>query len=138
MYLPPAACPPDSYSPFPTLTLSVIDTIRSMDAEQPLGALRAVEAVAGRGLPGTRITYIYTGTSWSHSRGTGGLEAWSSEQSPPTAAYENDSWRRDVETAVLSSEFAGRGQRCEKRQKKPVVTPRLGQQLQLFILFPNS
>jgi len=75
-----------------------------MDAEQPLAALRAVESIPGRGTPGTRITYIYTGTAWSHSRGAGGLESWSSEQNPPSAALENDQWRADVEAAVLSSD----------------------------------
>lgn len=74
-----------------------------MDAEQPLGALRAIEAVAGRGTPGTRITYIYTGSTWSHMKGSGGLDTWSSEQNPHSNTLDG-AWRREVEEAVLGSE----------------------------------
>lgn len=94
------SCYPSLFQP--AVLTTVIDTIRSMDAEQPLGALRAVEAIPGRGTNGTRITYIYTGTSGSHSRGLGGLDTWSTEQNP---AASQEAWRTEVETAVLNSEW---------------------------------
>jgi hypothetical protein len=76
-----------------------------MDPEQPLAALRAVEAIGGRGGPATRVTYIYSGSAASHSRGAGGLEAWGSEQNPQSAVLEGDAWRAEVEAAVLASEY---------------------------------
>lgn len=107
----PCPCPYFLISafPFPTICILktpltlVIDTIRSSEAETPLAALRAVEEIGSRGTPGVRVTYIYTGSAWSHARGTGGLDKWSSEQLPPTAALEVSSWQREVEAAVLSS-----------------------------------
>jgi hypothetical protein len=90
--------PPDEQ----TLT-PVIDTIRSSEAETPLAALRGVEEITSRGSAGTRVTYIFTGGAWSHSRGNGGLDKWSSEQLPPSSDLEVAAWQREVEAAVLGS-----------------------------------
>lgn len=49
------------------------------------------------------MTYIFTGGAWSHSRGNGGLDKWSSEQLPPASELEVSAWQREVEAAVLSS-----------------------------------
>ncbi|BEI85911.1 hypothetical protein CcaverHIS002_0601980 [Cutaneotrichosporon cavernicola] len=81
----------------------IIDTIRSSESETPLAALRGVEEIASRGSAGTKVTYIFTGGAWSHSRGHGGLDKWSSEQLPPTSDLEVAAWQREVEQAVLSS-----------------------------------
>lgn len=78
-----------------------------MDSVTPLQALNAVEGISTRGSPSTRTTYIFIGGAWSHSRGLGGLEAWASEQQPTTDALEATQWRKEVEQAVLSSEYHG-------------------------------
>jgi len=53
--------------------------------------------------PGARLTYIYTGGSWVHSRGTGGLETWTDERQPHSGQNKLTAWRWEVEKEVLSS-----------------------------------
>lgn len=67
--------------------------------------------------PGAKLTYIYTGGSWVHSRGTGGLESWTDERQPHSGRNKLTSWRWEVEKEVLASTpspFAIRGSSADR------------------------
>lgn len=91
----------------PDLTVrEVIDTVPSTSPEVPLATYKhVVEVTASRGA-GAKVTYIYTGGSWTQSRGMGGLDNWTSEQQPHSGQVKLTAWRWEVEKVVLECESA--------------------------------
>lgn len=82
----------------------MIDTVPATSPEGPLATFRhVVQATAQRGA-GAKVTYIYTGGSWTQSRGAGGLDKWTSEQQPHTGQVKLTKWRWEVEKEVLEGE----------------------------------
>ncbi|ORY30343.1 hypothetical protein BCR39DRAFT_466725, partial [Naematelia encephala] len=81
----------------------VIDTVPAMGFDVPLKTFKLVEELSKDRPDGAKITYIYTGGSWVHSRGTGGLDTWTSEQQPHSGQNVLTAWRWNVEKEVLAS-----------------------------------
>lgn len=82
----------------------MIDTVPCTSPEIPLATYKHVaKASASRGA-GSKITYIYTGGSWTQSRGMGGLDKWTSEQQPHSGEIKLTAWRWEVEKVVLEGE----------------------------------
>lgn len=85
------------------LIFSVIDTIPATSPEVPLATFNHVLALNKDRPDGAKVTFIYTGGSWVHSRGSGGLESWTDERQPHTGRNKLTAWRWEVEKEVLKS-----------------------------------
>ncbi|KAI9636345.1 uncharacterized protein MKK02DRAFT_37108 [Dioszegia hungarica] len=81
----------------------VIDTIPETGPEGPLATFKAVSSAVEKRQNGAKLTYIYTGGSWCHSRGLGGLDQWTDERQPYGHGVQLTQWRWKVEEQVLAS-----------------------------------
>lgn len=83
----------------------MIDTVPATSPDVPLATYKhVVKATSKRGA-GAKITYIYTGGSWTQSRGPGGLDKWTSEQTPHSGQVKLTAWRWEVEKEVLECRY---------------------------------
>ena len=81
----------------------MIDTIGAFTPEVPLETFEIVTSAVKDRPVGAKLTYIYCGGSWVHSRGLTGLESMTSETQPHSGQVALTSWRWQVESRVLSS-----------------------------------
>lgn len=82
----------------------MIDTIPFESAAGPLRLFDAFVDVVSDRPAGAKAAYIYCGGSWTMSRGSGGLEAWTDERQANSGRVRLTKWRSEVEGKVLSSE----------------------------------
>lgn len=92
----------------------MIDTVPATSPEVPIATYKHVAQASSKRGAGAKITYIYTGGSWTQSRGPGGLDKWTSEQTPHSGQVKLTAWRWEVEKEVLAGE--PRGQRGRQRR----------------------
>lgn len=86
-------------------TWTVIDTVPATSPDAPLATFDAVVKLTQNRPIGSKLTYIYTGGSWVHARGAGGLDKWTDERQPYGGAVELTQWRWKVEEKVLACEY---------------------------------
>jgi hypothetical protein len=84
----------------------VIDTVPFTSSEGPLKLFNAFAKAVDSRPPGGHASYIYTGGSWTMSRGGGGLDKWTDERQPNAGRLQLTKWRSEVEKVVLACEFA--------------------------------
>jgi len=82
----------------------VIDIASANGPQAPIFRFGLVEAISRDRPAGAKLTYIYCGGSWVHSRGPGGLDSWTSETQPYSGEVELTQWRWEIEKKILESQ----------------------------------